>query len=54
MSAVVDETFVVLNYMKPDTRSASDEPIMQGAPAIEPGQIVEGEPFPIAGRRHAR
>jgi hypothetical protein len=26
---------------------------MPGAPAIEPGRIVEGELFPIAGRRHA-
>ena len=42
---------IVLNYMKPDTRSASSEPIMPGASVIEPGAIVEGEMFPIAGRR---
>ena len=42
---------VVLNYMKPDTRSASDQPIMPGAPAIARGAMVEGELFPIAGRR---
>ena len=45
---------VVLNYMKPDTRSASAQPIMPGAPAIELGAVVDGELFPIAGRRHAR
>jgi ectoine hydroxylase-related dioxygenase (phytanoyl-CoA dioxygenase family) len=45
---------IVLNYMKPDTRSASDQPIMPGAPSIPQGAIVEGELFPIAGRRHAR
>lgn len=42
---------VVLNYMKPDTRSASNAPLMPGTPVIEPGNIVEGEMFPIAGRR---
>jgi ectoine hydroxylase-related dioxygenase (phytanoyl-CoA dioxygenase family) len=41
---------IVLNYMKPDTRSASSEPIMPGAPSIEPGGVIEGEMFPIAGR----
>jgi ectoine hydroxylase-related dioxygenase (phytanoyl-CoA dioxygenase family) len=45
---------VVLNYMRPDTRSASMQPIMPGAPAIPPGEVVEGELFPIAGSRHAR
>ena len=44
---------IVPNYMKPGTRSASNQPIMPGAPAIEAGKIVEGELFPIAGRRHA-
>jgi hypothetical protein len=43
---------IVMNYMRPDTRSASTESIMPGAPAIEPGAIVEGELFPIAGQRH--
>ena len=35
-------------------RRASHQPIMPGAPAVEPGKLVEGELFPIAGRRHAR
>jgi len=42
---------VVLNYMKPDTRSASTQPIMPNAPVIAPGAIVEGDLFPIASRR---
>jgi hypothetical protein len=42
---------VVLNYMRPDTRSASDQPLMPGAAAIPPGAVVEGDLFPIAGKR---
>jgi hypothetical protein len=44
---------VVLNYMRPDTKSASKDPIMPGAPAIAPGSVVEGSLFPIAGYRRA-
>lgn len=42
---------VVLNFMKPDTRSASAEPLMPGAPIIPPGEIVDADLFPIAGSR---
>src|SRR4051812_37404581 len=48
---------VVLNYMKPDTRSASDKPLMPGAAVVRVGEVVDGELFPIAGERkgaHAR
>jgi ectoine hydroxylase-related dioxygenase (phytanoyl-CoA dioxygenase family) len=45
---------IVLNYMKPDTRSASDKPLMPGAEVVPVGAIVEGELFPIAGGRDAR
>jgi ectoine hydroxylase-related dioxygenase (phytanoyl-CoA dioxygenase family) len=41
----------VLNYMKPDTRSASDQPLMPGAPVIPPGRVIDAGMFPIAGRR---
>jgi hypothetical protein len=42
---------VVLNYMKPNTRSASDKPLMPGAAPVPPGEMVKGELFPIAGYR---
>ncbi|MEX0887304.1 MAG: phytanoyl-CoA dioxygenase family protein [Phycisphaeraceae bacterium] len=38
---------VVLNYMKPDTRSATDRPIMGGAEPVPPGEIITGDYFPI-------
>lgn len=42
---------VVLNYMKPDTRSNSDKPPMPGAEAVARGQVIEGEMFPIVVNR---
>jgi hypothetical protein len=42
---------LVLNYMRSDTLSDSDQPLMPGAPVIPPGQVVEGEMFPLAGGR---
>ena len=44
---------IVLNYMKPDTKSASDKPLMPGAAVIPPGEVVDDKIFPIAGRRRA-
>ena len=38
---------IVLNYMKPDTKSATDRPIMSGAAPIPPGHTIEGDYFPI-------
>jgi hypothetical protein len=38
---------VVMNYMAPDTRSASDKPLMPGAAPVPVGQVVEGELFPL-------
>jgi hypothetical protein len=40
---------LVLNYMRPDTLSDSDTPIMPGAAIVAKGQIVQGDLFPIAG-----
>jgi hypothetical protein len=42
---------LVLNYMKPDTISNSDEPLMPGAAIVPKGNVVEGELFPLAGSR---
>lgn len=38
---------LVLNYMAPDTRSATDEPLLKGTPVIPKGRIVQGEYFPL-------
>ncbi|MCZ7645580.1 MAG: phytanoyl-CoA dioxygenase family protein [Planctomycetota bacterium] len=37
----------VLNFMKPDTKSASDKPLMPGAAVVPPGQVVQGDDFPL-------
>jgi ectoine hydroxylase-related dioxygenase (phytanoyl-CoA dioxygenase family) len=37
---------LVLNYMLPDTRSASDEPLMPGSEPVPRGQMVSGDWFP--------
>ena len=42
---------IVLNYMKPDTKSATDRPIMRGAAVVPPGKIIEGDYFPLVGGR---
>lgn len=42
---------IVLNFMKPDTRSASDQPLMPGAPIIPPGEFIDADLFPIVGSR---
>ncbi|HEY6554905.1 MAG TPA: phytanoyl-CoA dioxygenase family protein [Vicinamibacteria bacterium] len=39
---------VVLNFMKPDTRSADGtSPLLAGVPVIPEGQIIEGDFFPL-------
>jgi hypothetical protein len=39
---------VVLNYMKPDTRSADGaQPLLLHTPVIPEGQVIEGDDFPI-------
>jgi phytanoyl-CoA dioxygenase PhyH len=38
---------LVLNYMLPDTRSASDEPLMPGSEPVPRGRVVSGDWFPI-------
>jgi ectoine hydroxylase-related dioxygenase (phytanoyl-CoA dioxygenase family) len=39
---------VVLNYMKPDTRSADGEnPLLTGVPVVPEGAVIEGDFFPI-------
>jgi ectoine hydroxylase-related dioxygenase (phytanoyl-CoA dioxygenase family) len=39
---------VVLNFMKPDTRSADGtNPLLRGVPVIPEGQVVEGDFFPL-------
>jgi hypothetical protein len=40
---------LVLNYMKPDTKSASNEPLMPGAGVVPKGQVVEDVLFPLVG-----
>ena len=37
----------MLNYMVADTRSVSDEPLLNNVPVVPAGAIVEGEHFPI-------
>ncbi len=38
---------LVLNFMKADTRSDSNDPIMPGTPVIPKGEIIQGDAFPI-------
>lgn len=38
---------LVLNFMRGDTRSASDQPIMPGTDPVPPGDIIEGPAFPL-------
>jgi ectoine hydroxylase-related dioxygenase (phytanoyl-CoA dioxygenase family) len=39
---------VVLNFMRPDTRSADGAaPLLTGVPVIPEGQVIEGDYFPI-------
>lgn len=38
---------LVLNFMKPDTKSASDRALMPGAPIVPTGSVVEGPDFPL-------
>ncbi len=39
---------VVLNFMKPDTRSADGtNPLLAGVPVIPEGQVIEGDFFPL-------
>ncbi len=42
---------LVLNYMLPGTRSASDEPLMPGSEPVPTGQVVSGDWFPIVIER---
>ncbi|MBW7997114.1 MAG: phytanoyl-CoA dioxygenase family protein [Candidatus Glassbacteria bacterium] len=42
---------LVLNYMLPDTRSASDEALMPGSEPVPKGEIVGGDWFPIVIER---
>jgi len=39
---------VVLNFMRPDTRSAEGrEPLLVGVPIIPEGAVIEGDHFPL-------
>lgn len=39
---------VVLNFMRPDTRSGEGrEPLLTGVPIIPEGQVIEGDHFPL-------
>jgi hypothetical protein len=39
---------MVLNFMRPETRSADGEaPLLTGAPLIPRGRVVEGDYFPL-------
>jgi ectoine hydroxylase-related dioxygenase (phytanoyl-CoA dioxygenase family) len=39
---------VVLNFMKPDTRSADGtSPLLAGVPVVPEGQVIEGDFFPL-------
>jgi ectoine hydroxylase-related dioxygenase (phytanoyl-CoA dioxygenase family) len=39
---------VVLNFMKPDTRSADGtQPLLTGVPVIPAGEVIQGDYFPI-------
>jgi hypothetical protein len=39
---------VVLNFMRPDTRSADGAaPLLTGVPIIPEGQVIEGDFFPL-------
>jgi ectoine hydroxylase-related dioxygenase (phytanoyl-CoA dioxygenase family) len=39
---------IVLNFMKPDTRSGDGtRPLLKGVPLIPEGQVIEGEFFPL-------
>jgi hypothetical protein len=39
---------LVLNFMRPDTRSADGEaPLLTGVPIIPAGQVIEGDHFPL-------
>ena len=38
----------VLNFMRPDTRSAEgQEPLLSGVPIIPEGEVIEGDHFPV-------
>ena len=38
---------LVLNFIRPDVRSDSDEPLMPGADVVPKGEVVSGEYFPL-------
>ena len=39
---------VVLNFMKPDTRSGDGaSPLLKGVPLIPEGEVIEGDFFPL-------
>jgi hypothetical protein len=39
---------VVLNFMKPDTRSADGaNPLLAGVPIVPEGAVIEGDYFPL-------
>ncbi|MFH1070189.1 MAG: phytanoyl-CoA dioxygenase family protein [Candidatus Glassbacteria bacterium] len=38
---------LVLNFLRPDVRSASAEPLMPGADPVPKGEVVAGEYFPL-------
>jgi len=41
---------LVLNFMKPDTRSADGQnPLLAGVPVVPEGEVIAGPYFPIAG-----
>jgi hypothetical protein len=39
---------VVLNFMRPDTRSADGEAaLLRGVPLVPEGHVIEGDHFPL-------
>jgi ectoine hydroxylase-related dioxygenase (phytanoyl-CoA dioxygenase family) len=38
---------LVLNYMAPDTRSTTDQPLLARVPVVPAGEVVQGEHFPL-------
>ena len=39
---------VVLNFMRPDTRSAQgDAPLLAGVPIVPEGEVIQGDYFPL-------
>jgi ectoine hydroxylase-related dioxygenase (phytanoyl-CoA dioxygenase family) len=39
---------VVLNFMKPDTRSADGKaPLLSGVPLVPEGEVIDGDYFPL-------